>query len=46
MDPQIEIEIVVAEDGLVVWWGSSPELEEISETLGQELFSMASGYCG
>jgi len=46
MDPQIEVEIVVAEDGLVIWWGGSPDLEGIPEALGQELFPTASGYCG
>ena len=40
-----EIEIVITEEGLAVWW-AVPDLDEMAEALGREIYPTASRYCG
>jgi hypothetical protein len=46
MEEEKEIEIVISPEGMVLWWGVYPEMEEVAEELGKEAHENASTYCG
>jgi hypothetical protein len=41
-----EIEIIISPEGMALWWGVYPELDEVAGELGKEAHEKASTYCG
>jgi hypothetical protein len=46
MEKDTEIEIVISPEGIALWWGFYPEMNEVAEELGREAYEKASTYCG
>jgi hypothetical protein len=41
-----EMDILISEDGWIMWWGEAGELEALVAPLGEREFDDASSYCG